>query len=78
MQLVFEARRTFQRELAVGALALIRPVPPSSSAPVRGTPVRALAIGSVEGLEVELLDRLDHEPGEVILRQPVTQIRRKQ
>lgn len=32
-------------------------------------------IGAVEGLEVELLDRLDHESGEVVLGQPVAQVR---
>ena len=36
------------------------------------------AIGGVEGLEVELLDRLDHEPGQMVLIQPIAQIRRQQ
>jgi hypothetical protein len=33
------------------------------------------AVGGIEGLEIELVDRLDHEPGEVVLRQPVAQVR---
>lgn len=33
------------------------------------------ATGAVEGLEVELLDRLDHGLGEVVLGQPVTEVR---
>ncbi len=36
------------------------------------------AVGAVEGLEVKLLDRLDYEPGEVILWEPVAQVRRQQ
>ena len=38
---------------------------------VRCTTVAIGAVGGVEGLEVELLDRLDHEPGEVVFIQPV-------
>ncbi len=36
------------------------------------------AIGGVEGLQVELLDRLKHEPGEVVFGEPVAQVRRQQ
>ena len=45
---------------------------------VRGAAVAVGAIGGVEGLEVELLDRLDHEPGEVVLGEPVAEVRRQQ
>jgi hypothetical protein len=36
------------------------------------------AVSGVERPEVELLDRLDHEPGEVVFIQPVAQVRRQQ
>jgi hypothetical protein len=36
------------------------------------------AIGSVERVQIDLLDRVDHKPGQVILRQPVAQTRRQQ
>src|SRR5215204_3012596 len=42
---------------------------------MRGGAVPVLAVGGVEGPEVELLDRLDHKPGEVVFRQPVAQVR---
>jgi hypothetical protein len=45
---------------------------------VRGAAVAVGAVGGVESLEVELLDRLDHKPGEVVFTQPVAQIRRQQ
>ena len=45
---------------------------------VGGGAVAVGAIGGVEGLEVELLDRLDHEPGEVVVGQPIAQVRRQQ
>ena len=45
---------------------------------VRGGAVAVGAVGGVEGLEVELLDRLDHEPGEVVLGEPLAQVRRQQ
>jgi hypothetical protein len=35
---------------------------------VGGAAVAVVAVGGVEGPAVELLDCLDHEPGEVILR----------
>jgi hypothetical protein len=40
--------------------------------------VAVRAVGGVEGLQVERLDRLDHKPGEVVLIQPVAQVRRQQ
>jgi hypothetical protein len=45
---------------------------------VRRSAVAVGAVGGVERLEVEFVDRLDHEPGEVILRQPVAEIRRQE
>jgi hypothetical protein len=36
--------------------------------------VAVRSVGGVEGLEVELVDRLDHEPREVIGGQPVAQV----
>ena len=45
---------------------------------VGGAAVAVGAVGGVEGLEVELLDRLDHEPGEVVFVEPVAQVRRQQ
>jgi hypothetical protein len=36
------------------------------------------AIGGVEAAEVERLDRLDHEPGEVVLVEPLAQVRGQQ
>jgi hypothetical protein len=36
------------------------------------------AIGGVEGLEVELSHRVDHEPGEVIVVEPVAEVRRQE
>jgi hypothetical protein len=45
---------------------------------VRGAAVAVDAVGSIERPEVELLDRLDHKPGEVVFIQPVAQIRRQQ
>jgi hypothetical protein len=39
--------------------------------PVPLAPVAIGALGGVEGLEVELVDRLGHEPGEVVLVQEV-------
>ena len=42
---------------------------------VVGCPAVAVgAIGGVEGVEVELLDRLDHEPGQVALVEPVAKV----
>jgi hypothetical protein len=38
---------------------------------MRGGAVAVGAVGGVEGFEVELLDRLDHEPGEMVLVEPV-------
>jgi hypothetical protein len=38
---------------------------------VRGAAVAVGAIGGIEGLKIELLDRLDHEPGEVIFVEPL-------
>ena len=35
------------------------------------------SVGGVEGLEVELLDRVDHEPGEVVVCEPVAEVRRQ-
>ena len=35
------------------------------------------AVGGVEGLEIELVYRLDHEPGEMVLVKPVTQVGRE-
>jgi hypothetical protein len=43
---------------------------------VGGGAVAVGSVGAVEGLELELLDRFDHEPGEVIGGQPVAQVRR--
>jgi len=37
-----------------------------------------VAIGSQERSHVELADRVDHEPREVVLAQPLTQARRQQ
>src|SRR5271170_3458484 len=37
-----------------------------------------LAISRVEGCEVDVLDRVDHEPREVVLRQPLAQRGRHQ
>ena len=45
---------------------------------VGGGAVAVGAVGGVERLDVELVDRLDHEPGEVIGGQPVTQVGRQQ
>jgi hypothetical protein len=42
------------------------------------TAVAVLAVAGVEGLEIELLDRRQDEPGEVVLRQPLAQARRHQ
>jgi hypothetical protein len=36
-----------------------------------GPAVAVGAVGGKEGLQVELLDRLDHEPGKVIFVKPV-------
>jgi hypothetical protein len=43
----------------------------------RGPPAVA-AIGRIEGTQVELPDRVEHEPGKVILSQPLAQRRRQQ
>ena len=45
---------------------------------VRRATVTVNAIGRVERLQVELLDRLDHEPGQMVFIQPVAQVRRQQ
>jgi hypothetical protein len=45
---------------------------------VCGVAVAVGAVGGVEGLDIELLDRLDYEPGKVVLGQPVAQIRWQQ
>ena len=44
----------------------------------RGPTVAVDAVGAVERPEVELLDHLDHKPGEVVFIQPIAQIRRQQ
>jgi hypothetical protein len=44
----------------------------------RGPPVPVLAIHGVERGEIHLRDRLDHEPREVPLRQPIPDVRRQQ
>ena len=36
------------------------------------------SVGGVEGLEVELRHRVDHEPGEVVVVEPVAQVRRQE
>jgi hypothetical protein len=45
---------------------------------VSGAAVAVGSVGAVEGLEVELRHRVDHEPGEVIGGQPVAQVRRQE
>jgi hypothetical protein len=45
---------------------------------VGGGAVAVGSIGGVEGLEVERLDGIDHEPGEVVLGEPVAQVRRQE
>jgi hypothetical protein len=44
---------------------------------VGGGAVAVLPVGGVEGLEVELRHRVDDEPGEVVVIEPVTQVRRQ-
>jgi hypothetical protein len=41
---------------------------------VGGVAVPVVAVGSVEGLKVELVDHVDHEPGEVAFGEPVAQV----
>jgi hypothetical protein len=41
---------------------------------VGGAAVAILAVGRVERLEIELLDCLDYEPGEVVFWQPLAQV----
>jgi hypothetical protein len=43
---------------------------------VSGGAVAVGAVGGVEGLEIEIVDRLDHEPGEMVFVKPIAQIRR--
>jgi hypothetical protein len=45
---------------------------------VGGGAVAVGAVGGVEGLEIELVDRLDHEPGEVVVVEPVAEVRRQE
>src|SRR5271166_1210116 len=45
---------------------------------IRCTTPAVLAIARVEGREVDVLDRIDHEPREVVLRQPLAQRGRHQ
>jgi hypothetical protein len=42
---------------------------------VGGVAVPVSTVGSEEGLKVELIDDIQHEPGEMILREPVAQVR---
>ena len=43
-----------------------------------GPPPAVGAVGGVEAAEVDLLDRIEHEPGQVILGQPLAQARRQE
>ncbi len=45
---------------------------------VGGAPVAVGTVGGVERLEVELVDRLDHERDEVVLVKPIAQLWRQQ
>jgi hypothetical protein len=45
---------------------------------IGGVAVPVVAVGSVEGLKVELVDDIEHEPSEVALREPVAQVGRQQ
>src|SRR5262245_11561167 len=45
---------------------------------VGGMAVPIVTVGLVEGLQVELVDDVQHEPGEVAVRQPVAQVRGQQ
>jgi hypothetical protein len=45
---------------------------------VGGGAVAVGPIGRVEGLEVELGDGLDHEPGEVVVVEPIAEVRREE
>jgi hypothetical protein len=45
---------------------------------VCGSAPAVRAIGRVETIKIELGDRVEHEPGEVILRQPLPETRRQQ
>jgi hypothetical protein len=40
--------------------------------------VPVVAVRPVEGLKVELVDHVEDEPGEMILGEPVAQVRRQQ
>jgi hypothetical protein len=42
---------------------------------VGGAALAVGAIGGVEGVAVELVDRFDHEPGEVVFVEPLAQVR---
>jgi hypothetical protein len=44
----------------------------------RGSTPAVLPIGAVDGAQIDLLDGVEHEPGEVILRQPLAQAWRQQ
>jgi hypothetical protein len=44
----------------------------------RGPTPAVLTIGAVEAAQIDLVDRIEHKPGQVILRQPLAQTRRKQ
>src|SRR5271154_5948066 len=45
---------------------------------IRGTTPSVLAVARVKRCEVDVLDRIDHEPREVVLRQPLAQRGRHQ
>jgi hypothetical protein len=45
---------------------------------IGGMPVTVVAVGPVKGFEVELVDHVEDEPGEMILGEPVAQVRGQQ
>jgi len=45
---------------------------------IGGVPVTVVAVGQVKGCQVELVDHVEDEPGEMILGEPVAQVRGQQ